>query len=270
MTDSHQGKPLDTAVGADTAASYNLGGILLAIQTLQMNTNTRFDTLTSWINDLEKDIAEGSDSISNKNVPITSAGFTPTTSTSTFVGLFTGTKVGTVPSSYNTTQFAKRSLSQDDLDENNETPEPKNKKQKKNNNKKPVHSSEESDPSNDEGDQVDQEMDELMKEYEASKPKYLEDPTTSDIATPLAKLLETWFWTVYLKDKVKTELSKSQWPANADALIPPKINEAIFQSLNPAALTKDLPARLIQNAFMKASQLFAKVWSTLLKLENHF
>ena len=235
-----------------------------------MNTNTRFDTLTSWINDLEKDIADGSDSVSNKNVPITSAGFTPTTSTSTFVGLFTGTKVGTVPSSYNTTQFAKRSLSQDDLDENNETPEPKNKKQKKNNNKKPVHSSEESDPSNDEGDQVDQEMDELMKEYEASKPKYLEDPTTSDIATPLAKLLETWFWTVYLKDKVKTELSKSQWPANADALIPPKINEAIFQSLNPTALTKDLPARLIQNAFMKASQLFAIVWSTLLKLENHF
>ena len=109
-----------------------------------------------------------------------------------------------------------------------------------------------------------------MKEYEASKPKYLEDPTTSDIATPLAKLLETWFWTVYSKDKVKTELSKSQCPANADALIPPKINEAIFQSLNPVALTKDLPARLIQNAFMKASQLFAIVWSTLLKLENHF
>ena len=72
---------------------------------------------------------------------------------------------------------------------------------------------------------------------------------------------------MYSKEEVKSELAKPFRPGNADALIPPKINEAVYRSLNPAALTKDLPTRFVQNAFMKASQPFVHVWSTLIKIE---
>ena len=37
---------------------------------------------------------------------------------------------------------------------------------------------------------------------------------------PLAKTLETWFWSVYSKEEVKAELSKTVRPENAPALIP--------------------------------------------------
>ena len=109
---------------------------------------------------------------------------------------------------------------------------------------------------------------ELLDEYKVTKTKYLEDPTTSPIQDPMAKLLETWFWTVYSKEEVKAELAMLLHPENASALIPTCINEAVFHSLSQQALSKDMPARFIQNAFMKASQSFSIVWSTLIALEN--
>ena len=112
-------------------------------------------------------------------------------------------------------------------------------------------------------------MQELMQEYEITKPKYLEDPTTAPIQSPLAHTLETWFWSVYSKEEVKTELSKPLRPSNAMALIPTCINEPIFRSLSPQALNKDMPVRFIQNAFMKSSQPFAIVWEALIRLESH-
>ena len=115
---------------------------------------------------------------------------------------------------------------------------------------------------------VDVQMEELLDEYKTTKPKYLEDPTTSPIQDSLAKMLETWFWTVYSKEEVKTELAKPLRPENAHALIPTKINEAIFRSLSQQALSKDMPSRFVQNAFMKASQCFSIVWSTLIAFEN--
>ena len=111
-------------------------------------------------------------------------------------------------------------------------------------------------------------MEELMDEYKATKLKYLEDPTTAPIQDCLAKMLETWFWTVYSKEEVKTELAKSLRPENAAALIPTRINEVIFRSLSAQALSKDMPSCFVQNAFMKASQPFAVVRSTLINLEN--
>ena len=81
-------------------------------------------------------------------------------------------------------------------------------------------------------------------------------------------MLETWFWSVYSNEEVKTELCKPSHPSNAPALIPTKINEAIFCSLSPQALSKDMPSHFIQNAFMKTAQPVAIVWDTLIQLEN--
>ena len=112
-------------------------------------------------------------------------------------------------------------------------------------------------------------MQELIDEWQATKLKYLEDPTTNPILDPLAKTLETWFWTVYSKEEVKAELAKPSRPINAPALVPARINEAVFRSLSSQALTKDMPSRFIQNAFMKATQPLVIVWDTLIQLENH-
>ena len=112
-------------------------------------------------------------------------------------------------------------------------------------------------------------MEELVNEWKASQPKYLEDPVTTAIPPPLAKTLETWFWSVYSKEEVKNELAKTLRPENATALIPTRINEAVFHSLEARALSKDMPCRFIQNAFMKATQPLVTVWDTLIQLENH-
>ena len=124
--------------------------------------------------------------------------------------------------------------------------------------------------SDSDSDTVDPQMQQLLLEYQSSKPKYLEDPTTDAIPDPLVQILQTWFWSVYSKDEVKTELGKTLRPQNADALIPTRINEAVFRALSASGLSKDLPCRFIQNAFMKASQPFASVWAKLVAIENHF
>ena len=285
MTDSHpSAKPLDPAVvGADPAANTDLHMILRAIQGLETSTQTKLDAIDKHITELETDLADGSDvhSTSGKNVPVTSAMTTVTTttvsaSTSNYSTLSKHLTANPIPLQTKpmtiTSPVGKRPLVE--TDDNDTASRPKNKKKKltKTKTKKSKLSTDKSDPSTDEGDQVslvDQEMELLMKEDEASKPKYLEDPTTSDIQAPLAHLLQTWFWTVYSKDEVKTELSKTYHPANADALIPPKINEAFYHSLLPVALTKDMPSRFVQNAFMKAAQPFAIVWDALIQVEHH-
>ena len=143
------------------------------------------------------------------------------------------------------------------------------KKPKKKKVKKRKHQPSSSSDSSDHHSEVDEQMQEILDKYQCTKPKYLEDPVTTPIPDALASMLETWFWTVYSKDEVKAELAKPLHPSNASALIPTKINEAIFRSLSPQALSKDMPSRFIQNAFMKSSQPFAIVWNTLIQLENH-
>ena len=263
MTDSRPGKPSDTAIGADPAAS-DLSKILTAIQDFKTLTDVKCADLTTRLDDLEKDIVDGSEI---NSVPTTSSpGFSPTTTTVTPASSNVGNLASLFapqPTSAVASPFAGKHFLGHDSDEDHQ-PKKKCKKSKS----KILHdSSEESDPSNNEADQIDPELQDLMREYEASKPKYLEDPTTTDIAAPLATLLQTWFWSIYSKE-VKNELAKPLRPSNANALIPTKINEAVFRSLQPAALTKDLPSRFIHNAFMKASQPFVVVWSTLIKRET--
>ena len=282
MSDScNPGKPVDNAVGADPASGTDLNTILLAIKGLETSIQTKLDAISSHITELETNLVDGSEvnSTPRKHNPVTAAVTTVTTTTvsastsnySTLGSMFGSTPVVTSLKPYFTANPSGKHPLNDSEDDESVSSKPK-KKIKKSKTKKSKVSTDESEPSHDEGHQVSQadlQMQELMKEYAASKPKYLEDLTTDSIQAPLAQLLQTWFWTVYSKDEVKTELSKPLHPANADALIPPKINEAVYHSLLPAALTKDFPSRFIQNAFMKAAQPFAIVWATLIQLENH-
>ena len=43
----------------------------------------------------------------------------------------------------------------------------------------------------------------------------------------------------------------------------------MFRSLESHALSKDMPCRFIQNAFMKGTQPLVIVWETLIQLENY-
>ena len=290
MSDPLIAKSTDQADGLNPAAgsSSELSKVLLAIQSLKASTDAKLGSLTDRIKDLEDDLAN-SETHSNpaKIVPVTSSPLTPvtptTTPTSGFHQLFTQQTVAftaTTPTFLDAkpSHSRKHPTSNDEDDDTLGPPKPKKPKvkhSKTKSSKKPVYTSESDDDTDADNSTdpqkavVDQQMLELMQEYESSKPKYMEDPTTTDIQDPLASLLETWFWNIYAKDEVKTELAKPLQPGNANALIPTRINEAVFRSLNPAALTKDLPCRFIHNAFMKASQPFAIVCSTLIALENH-
>ena len=277
----------DTAVPASQPS--DLATILAAIQGLEQSTNTQISQLSTRLGDLERDLAENSHDESNhgKTVPGLSATVTTTTITTASAG-FQSFLAGSIPSvgssvitsrqflptSVTQAAFPASSFSKDrhllsDHDSDCASPKrPKKKKRKK----KPQSSSDDhssSEHSDPKQKLLDEQMEELMKDYDTSKPKYLEDPTTDEIPTPLANILETWFWSVYSKEEVKAELQKPLRPSNANALISTKINEAVFRSLNPAALQKDMNIRFIQNAFMKASQPFASVWATLISLETH-
>ena len=260
---------------------------------MDRNTAQMISDVNKQISDLEHDLAEGSNNgdLQSSDTPKSS-----NISSNPLNSLFSKDSSATeAPDDYNddgtntkvyTNPFTgKRFLQHDSEDE---TPPKKSKdssllddfstsvknkhstKSSKNKTDRSIHSL---CPSGSDGDsdteQVDPQMQQLLQEYQSSKPKYLEDPTTDPIPDPLANTLETWFWSIYSKDEVKAELGKTSRPLNADALIPTRINEAVFRALAPAGLSRDLPCRFIQNAFMKASQPFAKVWSTLIALENH-
>ena len=85
MTDSRIGKPGDGATGAVPASATDLNAIFIAIKGLETSTNTQLNAITARIDDLEKDLAEGSDVVSQsgKNVPVTSSGVASTTATVT-------------------------------------------------------------------------------------------------------------------------------------------------------------------------------------------
>lgn len=271
--DSASGKPsLDVDPSSDTSK------ILLAIQNLQSNTTAQIQNLTTRIDTLERDIADGSEQgDSSKNIP-TVPSFTSrlAATTPSLPAATTPSFQSTTPSSFQTFSdhnSAKHHLvheSDSDTAKRHKTNNPSDvKSSKKHRHKKKSVPSDSELSSSDNDTHLDEQMIELMNEYAGSKPKYLEDPTTSDIPQPLADILRTWFWSIYSKEEVKVELAKPLRPANATALIPTKINEAVFRSLSTPAIIKDMPTRFIQNAFMKSSQSFATVWSTLITLENH-
>ena len=233
------------------------------VDTFKTSTTTLINGVNSRISTLEKDIADGS--MTGGDLTDPQSGF------SSFLSLATPTDpVSAVTPSHLDTGNppSKHGLDSDEDDHSKDDhKKPKRKKLKKHKRDRPSSSSSDSDSDT---QQMDPYMQEIMQEYETTKPKYLEDPTTAPIQPPLAQMLETWFWSVYSSDEVKTELCKPLRPSNASALIPTKIrsNEAIFRSLSVQALSKDMPSRFIQNAFMKSTQPLAIVWDTLIQLEN--
>ena len=235
--------------------------MLSAIQNLQQSTKTQIDAISNRIGELEKDLADNSrDDVSLGNT-------VPSTVVTNTVTMSSG--FGSFLSGSNVTNLGKRPLPHDDTSPSGSKPK-KAKKSKKSKKKRDLLSDESSSSTPDEELlPQDQQMDDLMHEYDSSKPKYLEDPTTDDIQPQLANILETWFWSVYSKDEVKAELQKPVRPANALALIPTKINESVFRSLDKAGIQKDMTCRFIQNAFMKATQPIALAWSSVISLENH-
>ena len=286
MNDPLNAKSSDQADGVNPAsgAPTDLTAILLAIQGLKASTDAKLGNLTDRIKDLEDDLAS-SETHSNpaKVVPVTLSLFTSVTTTSTstsgFHQLFTQPTLtldtaGASLQDSNPAQGRKHAMSDDDEEQQSKPKKSKIKHSKVKSSKKTPTSSDsdhntEDDITNPQKAATDQQMLELMQEYESSKLKYLEDPVTVSIQDPLANLLETWFWNIYSKDEAKTELAKPLRPGNALALIPTRINKAVFRSLNPQTLTKYLPSRFIHNDFMKASHPLAIVWSTLITLENH-
>ena len=214
--------------------------------------SSKVDSVNEQINALENDILDDNPSSINNGTGSVSSPAKP------YVNPITG----------------KRFLHDSSETESLHSPPPKKlkkskKDKKKKKSKKSRKSSSSSSSDSDSEVEPDPQMQELMQEYQSSKPKYLEDPTTDDLPEPLAKTLETWFWSVYSKEEVKAELAKPLRPANAPALIPTRINEAVFRSISAQGLSHDMPSRFIQNAFMKAAQPISIVWSKLIALENH-
>ena len=227
----------------------DISKIFVAINAIADKVDTFNTSLTTRLDTLEKDLADGSsvgDGLQPTNDPPRSINLD---------SLFNTSK--------NTVTSNKRSLDTDCT-----AVSPKRPRRKKSKKKKKQDSSDSS-SSSDSDQEVNPQLQEMIDDWEVTKPKYLEDPTTNPIQAPLAPMLETWFWSVYSNEEVKAELSKTSRPVNSPALIPTKINEAIFRSLNPQALNKDMPLRFIQNAFMKASQPVAVVWDMLIQIENH-
>ena len=267
-TDPKHAKPHDTS-GA--ATKDDVKGIFTAINAIadkvdvyKSSTTELISAFSDRLTSLEKDLVDGSTADTTETP-------TPTDHGSAFPSLHT--LLTTQPSTFTTAtvttshnkQPSKRFFESEEESEKHKKPKRKKLKKKK----KHDVSSESSQSSSDNDSAIDPQMQELMQEYEITKPKYLEDPTTVPIQSPLAQTLETWFWSVYSKEEVKAELSKPLRPSNAMALIPTQINEPIFRSLSSQALTKDMPARFIQNAFMKSSQPFAIVWEALIRLESY-
>ena len=118
--------------------------------------------------------------------------------------------------------------------------------------------------------EVDEQMQDLLQEYEVTKPKYAQDFTTDSISDKLVPILNRWFWSYYSADEVKAELEKARRPKNCDSLIPTKINEEVYRSiLHTSAPGKDLSHRFVHNAFMKAAQPVAAVWASIIRIESH-
>ena len=245
------------ATKGDVASIFTaINAIADKVDSFKTSTTDLINGVNQRITTLEKDLADGSttgDNQDNTTLGLSSLFKTNPSTLSTSV----------LSSPLRSSMSAKRHFLSDD-DDNQSKPKKKKSKKKK----KPTPSSSDS-SSDSKQDHLDPFMQEIMQEYEVTKPKYLEDPTTASIQVPLATMLETWFWSVYSNEEVKNELCKTSRPANAPALIPTKINEAIFRSLSPQALTKDMPTRFIQNAFMKAAQPVSIVWDTLIQFENH-
>ena len=147
----------------------------------------------------------------------------------------------------------------------------KKKKPKKHRKKKKFHHrSSSSSSSSSDSEDSDVHMKQLLDGYDQAKPRYLEDKTTGPIHDGLARLLENWFWTPFTTDEVKDLLLKPVRPSNADALIPCRINEAVFYNILGGGANKDQHLRFVQNAFVKACQPLALVWSKLIQVENFF
>ena len=255
--------------------------------------NSRFDTLeqsttqvSKSMDQLEKDLADDTQSNLQDNAGFFDTAFPSSVVTAASNSSFTNSltlSTGAKPftSTYGNQHFdqsatnskspRKRKHKDSDASSAEQPSSPKRPKKKKNKKKKSKkhHHSSSSELSDSDSSVIDEQMEELINEWKSSQPKYLEDPVTTAIPPPLAKTLETWFWSVYSKEEVKAELSKTVRPENAPALIPTRINEAVFRSLKSHALSKDMPCRFIQNAFMKGTQPLVIVWETLIQLENY-
>ena len=248
-----------------------VSGFSSQLSDLKTSTETMISRVNECINTLEKDLAESETASQHGHSNTTShenGSATEINPTGSLLSKFTSDSIvspSTIPSSPLKRNFHKIDDNFSKNDEDLSSISSKKRKHKKSKKSKDFSFSS-SDSAED--SELDVQMEELMDEYKATKPKYLEDPTTTPIQDCLAKMLETWFWTVYSKEEVRTELAKSLQPENAAALIPTRINEAIFRSLSAQALSKDMPSCFVQNAFMKASQPFAVIWSTLIALEN--
>ena len=244
--------------------------LLNKFNTMDKNTSQLISDVTKHISDLEKDIIDGSsltssnDKDNEKDLDYQNP----------FPSLLDGSSLNTDPQHTGTKPYHNAvtgkpfltgfSTSDDDVPPKKRKTVPVNgfndesifsKRKRNKESKQGKSSSTRGDSSSeDDVDDIDPQMHDLMFEYQASKSKYLEDPTSPPLPDPLAKILETWFWSIYSKDEVKAELAKSVRPENAHALIPTCINETVFHAISPAGLSKDMPYRFIQNAFMKTSQ----------------
>ena len=61
-------------------------------------------------------------------------------------------------------------------------------------------------------EEVDEEMAEIIADYEDTKPKHLEDITTDPISQPLADTLKIWWWKKYNSEEIKKLQEKVRRP----------------------------------------------------------
>ena len=100
-------------------------------------------------------------------------------------------------------------------------------------NKRPKPSkTHENEQGSEEADQNEQQLDKIKAEYEATKPRVLEDVTTEPIPHQLASTLETWMWKRYNSDEIKAAQEKARRSNNATVLIPLKMEDEIYHALN--------------------------------------
>ena len=242
-------KPSDTS---PPASGGELAAILSELKTIQTNITTNTQTLTSLSSRME--VIEEEFSTPSKGKDDSQSSVSSPISKPVSHRLFSS------PSSKN-----KRDLSPD-LSVDSSPPAKRHKHDRRY--KKALRSLQGIKSSSEDSD-VEPPFQDLLDEYEATKPKYAQDFTTSDISQKLAPILERWFWSYYSSEEVKAELEKARRPKNCPALIPPKINEEVYRSiLHTPAPGKDLPSRFVHNAFMKAAQPVAVVWATLIRLET--
>ena len=224
-----------------------LNAITSRFDDLEKSTTTMVNSVNSHILQLEKDLADDStsavhDFFSPTSDPVLThslfgTSYMTTHSVSTASSNIPLTTVSGTKSSILDILSKDKSKRKHYDDSDGSTPEPRKKKHRKH--KKSKHRYDTSSDSESSNSVImDEQMEELINEYKSTKPKYLEDPVTVPIPEPLAKTLETWFWSVYSRDEVKAELAKPSHPSNDDALIPTRINEAVFRSLDAVLFLK--------------------------------